>query len=179
MCATPVIANAIIPFGGPVLPWICPADIPGVCSCQEGGKFAIVGPPNPGAFVWGFFTRNYSSGVPQLTGQYVLGMATIPYYCIASLFPVTIYTGLYVSFAGSSGLPASKKKSGSSAPASQWLYPQFTSGAEYDAEIVKLDAEYDACVKAAAGECNQKILLVSVRNERHMRFGLSPTQTAP
>ena len=64
--------------------------------------YASLGPPRGGEFIWTTATRTYSFGPPRHAGQWLLGLAGAPYYCIYSLQPLIIYTGVAIIMHGSS-----------------------------------------------------------------------------
>ncbi len=161
-----------IPFGGPVLPFLCPMNLPGVCSCYNYANYAVLGPPRGGPFVWTLASRMHEAGPPGRIGQYALGLASVPYYCVASVFPVIVYPGLHVDMFGTSGPGAERPKTtnATSTPV-QWRYPYYTHAGEYDAEIDRLDAEQEKCRLKGITYCPYYDLSLSLREERVARFG--------
>src|SRR3989344_857213 len=90
----PLFAHAF-PFGGRaslVLPCFYSSTI-----------YANLGPPRGGEFIWTTATKTYQFGPPRYSGQWLLGLAGAPYYCIYLLSPLTIYTGIAITMMGSSG----------------------------------------------------------------------------
>ena len=65
--------------------------------------YANLGPPRGGEFIWTTATKTYQFGPPSYAGQWLLGLAGAPYYCIYSLSPLIIYTGIAITMMGSSG----------------------------------------------------------------------------
>lgn len=65
--------------------------------------YANLGPPRGGEYIWTTATRTYQFGPPSHAGQWLLGLAGAPYYCIYRISPLTIYTGISISMMGSSG----------------------------------------------------------------------------
>lgn len=63
---------------------------------------AVIGAPDPGFYIWTPFTRTYSNGPPSHSGQWLLGLTSIPYICV--VFPVgpIIIPGMAISMMGSS-----------------------------------------------------------------------------
>lgn len=63
---------------------------------------AMIGSPNPGLYIWTPFTRTYQNGPPSHSGQWLLGLTSIPYICV--VFPVgpIIVPGMAISMMGSS-----------------------------------------------------------------------------
>lgn len=91
--SSPRTAHAF-PFGGQaslVLPCIYNSTI-----------YAELGPPRGGNFVWTTATKTYQFGPPRHAGQWLLGLAGAPYYCIYSVFPLIIYPGVAITMMGSS-----------------------------------------------------------------------------
>ena len=93
----PSVATAF-PFGGQasiVLPCIYNSTI-----------YVNLGPPRGGEFVWTTATRTYQFGPPRYAGQWLLGLAGAPYFCIYQKEPLTVYTAISISMMGSSGTAA-------------------------------------------------------------------------
>ena len=94
---TPFFVHAF-PFGGQariVLPCYYNSTI-----------YASLGPPRGGEYVWTRATKTYSFGPPRKAGQWLLGLAGAPYYCIYSRQPLIIYSAIAITMHGSSGAPA-------------------------------------------------------------------------
>src|SRR3989338_8048956 len=92
--ATPLAAHAF-PFGGR-------ASI--VLQCVYNSTiYANLGPPRGGEYIWTTATKTYQFGPPAYAGQWLLGLAGAPYYCIYRISPLTIYTGIAMTMMGSSG----------------------------------------------------------------------------
>ena len=64
--------------------------------------YASLGPPRGGEYIWTTATKTYSFGPPTHSGQWLLGLASAPYYCIYRISPLTIYTGIAITMHGSS-----------------------------------------------------------------------------
>ena len=64
--------------------------------------YANLGPPRGGEFIWTTATRTYQFGPPRHAGQWLLGLAGAPYYCLYSLAPIIVYTGDAITMMGSS-----------------------------------------------------------------------------
>ena|SRR3989344_5089189 len=93
LLANPSPANAY-PFGGQtsmVIPCVFNFSI-----------LALIGPPDAGLYIWTPFTKTYSNGPPSHSGQWLLGLTSIPYICV--VFPVgpIIIPGMAISMMGSS-----------------------------------------------------------------------------
>lgn len=93
----PIFAYAI-PFGG---------SIGVLLPCYNTAIFTLLGPPRGGQYIWSPATRTYQFGPPRAVGQWLLGLASAPYYCVYSIFPVLVAPGLHIDMMGSSGAPAS------------------------------------------------------------------------
>lgn len=65
--------------------------------------YTNLGPPRGGEYIWTTATRTYQFGPPAYAGQWLLGLAGAPYYCIYKISPLTIYTGIAMTMMGSSG----------------------------------------------------------------------------
>ncbi len=85
--------TAAAPFGGRVS-----LSIP----CFNGALYAFVGPPRGGAFLWTPATQTYRSGPPTRSGQWVLGLTGIPYFCVVSIVPIIVAPGISITMMGSS-----------------------------------------------------------------------------
>ncbi len=94
--ATPLSALAF-PFGG---------QISTVVPCYNQAIFARIGPPRGGDYVWTPATKLYQFGPPSFVGQWLLGLASAPYYCIVSIEPVIVWPGTAIDMMGSSGSAA-------------------------------------------------------------------------
>lgn len=93
MMLAPLITNAA-PFGG---------SIGTIVPCyNDGARYALVGPPDGGAFVWTPATMTYQFGPPSHSGQWLLGLYGVPYYCIVSIEPIIVWPGLDITMMGSS-----------------------------------------------------------------------------
>ncbi len=90
--AAPLTALAF-PFGGQ-------ASI--VVPCYNQAIYANLGPPRGGPYVWTPSTRTYQFGAPTHAGQWLLGLAGAPYFCVVSRQPVIVWAGTYITMMGSS-----------------------------------------------------------------------------
>jgi hypothetical protein len=88
----PNIALAF-PFGGA-------ASI--VIPCYNSAIYALVGPPVGGPFIWTPATLTFSFGPPSHSGQWILGNAGPPYFCLVSIDPIITYSGTDIIMMGSS-----------------------------------------------------------------------------
>lgn len=90
--ALPATALAF-PFGG---------QIGQVIFCYNDAIWAAIGPPDAGDYVWTPSTVTYEFGPPSHAGQWLLGLASPPYYCLVSIEPIIVYTGTAITMMGSS-----------------------------------------------------------------------------
>ena len=84
---------AAFPFGGQ-------ASI--VRPCYNQVIYTSLGPPNGGPYIWAPSTKTYLFGPPQHAGQWMLGLASITYYCIISRRPLITWPGSLITMMGSS-----------------------------------------------------------------------------
>lgn len=92
--ATPLVADAF-PFGGRAST---------VLNCVYNSTiYTNLGPPRGGEYIWTTATRTYEFGPPSHAGQWMLGLAGAPYFCVYSKAPLIIYTGIAMIMMGSSG----------------------------------------------------------------------------
>jgi len=85
------------PFGGPITQ---------IIFCYNNAIYAAVGPPRGGPYIWTPETKTYKFGPPSHVGQYLLGLAAPPYYCLVSREPIIVWSGILITMMGSSGAPA-------------------------------------------------------------------------
>lgn len=88
----PTVALAF-PFGGQ-------ASI--VRPCYNEVIYASLGPPRGGPYIWAPSTKTYLYGPPRHAGQWLLGLASITYYCIVSRRPLITWPGTLITMMGSS-----------------------------------------------------------------------------
>jgi hypothetical protein len=88
----PLYAYAF-PFGG---------SIGQIIFCYNNAIWANVGPPRGGQLIWTPTTKTYEFGPPSHSGQWLLGLAAPPYYCVVSIDPVIVYPGILITMMGSS-----------------------------------------------------------------------------
>lgn len=84
---------AAFPFGG---------RISLVVPCYNNAIFARVGAPRGGDYIWTPSTKTYRFGPPTHSGQWLLGLASGPYYCIVSIVPIIVWSGTGITMMGSS-----------------------------------------------------------------------------
>ena len=90
---TPQLALAF-PFGGPITQ---------IIFCYNSAIYASVGAPRGGPYIWTPETKTYKFGPPSHVGQYLLGLAAPPYYCLVSREPIIVWSGILITMMGSSG----------------------------------------------------------------------------
>lgn len=81
------------PFGG---------EASEVIPCFNTAIYASLGGPRGGPFIWTPATQTYRFGPPTHAGQWLLGLSSVPYYCIVSILPVIVFPGIAISMMGSS-----------------------------------------------------------------------------
>lgn len=74
-----------------------------VVPCYNTAIFARLGPPRGGDYIWTPATKTYQFGPPSFAGQWLLGLASAPYYCVVSIEPVIVWAGIAIDMMGSSG----------------------------------------------------------------------------
>lgn len=92
LVAFPAVASAF-PFGG---------SINRIVFCYNQAIWSSVGPPRGGDFIWTPATQTYLFGPPSHSGQWLLGLASVPYYCLVSIVPMNVYPGVAIQMMGSS-----------------------------------------------------------------------------
>jgi len=95
-----IVATLLFPFAALAFPFGGQASI--VLPCYNGAIYANLGAPIGGPFIWTPGTRAYSHGAPYHSGQWALGLAGAPYYCIVSIEPIIVFPGTAVIMSGSS-----------------------------------------------------------------------------
>lgn len=81
------------PFGG---------QIGQIIFCYNGVIWSRVGPPVGGDYIWSGSTQTYRFGPPAHSGQWLLGLAGAPYYCLVSIVPIIVFPGINITMMGSS-----------------------------------------------------------------------------
>ncbi len=92
------------PFGG---------QIHQIIFCYNDAIYVNLGPPRGGPFIWTPSTRTYRVGPPLHSGQWLLGLAAPPYYCVVSRQPIIVWSGILMTMEGSSGAAAPAYQAGS------------------------------------------------------------------
>jgi len=74
-----------------------------VIKCWNDVTWVQVGPPRGGTFIWDpTVTETYAYGPPQHAGQYGLGLAAPPYWCVITPTPVNLKYGIIMTMLGTS-----------------------------------------------------------------------------
>jgi len=81
------------PFGG---------QITTIVPCYNNAIYVNLSPPRGGQFIWTPATKTYQFGPPRHGGQWLLGLASAPYYCVVSIFPLIVWPGTNIDMMGSS-----------------------------------------------------------------------------
>lgn len=94
LMATPGRSEAVIHFGG---------SVGVIMPCVNTVIYVVLGPPNGGPYLWSpSVTKTYSFGPPSHSGQWLLGNAGPSYFCIQSILPLMVHSGLLMLMVGSS-----------------------------------------------------------------------------
>lgn len=70
--------------------------------CYNQVIYANIGPPVAGPYIWSGSTKTYQFGPPSHAGQWLLGLAGAPYFCIIQILPLTVWPGTHIIMMGSS-----------------------------------------------------------------------------
>src|SRR5665213_2847536 len=68
-----------------------------VIFCYNSAIWANLGPRRGGQYVWTPSTITYEFGAPSHAGQWLLGLASAPYYCLVSISPIIIFPGIAIT----------------------------------------------------------------------------------
>lgn len=90
--AFPFTARAY-PFGG---------QVETIIPCFNAAIFAVVGGPRGGAYIWTPSTRTFQFGPPTHSGQFLLGLTSVPYICLVLIAPLFVLPGIGIGMMGSS-----------------------------------------------------------------------------
>jgi len=98
------LAAAVISFLFPLAAYAFPfgGQIGQIVFCYNNAIWARVGPPVGGDYIWTPGTQTYRFGPPSHSGQWLLGLAGAPYYCLVSIVPIIVYPGINITMMGSS-----------------------------------------------------------------------------
>lgn len=168
----PISVSAANVFGGKVNPSI---------PCFNVATWNVVGPPRGGRFIFiPKVTRTYPFGAPG-SGRWTLGLYGIPYFCIVSIAPLIVFPGISMTMEASSGPSAPSAPAPAPAPTPAptptapsiptWKYPQFTTAAQYEAEIARLNTAQQQCIALGVRTCTYAIQADAVAQEQQQRFG--------
>ncbi len=99
-----LLAALIVPFAIPRTAHAFPfgGAIGQIIFCYNNAIWSRVGPPRGGDFIWTPMTKTYMFGPPRHSGQWLLGLAAPPYFCVVSTDPVIVYAGILITMMGSS-----------------------------------------------------------------------------
>ena len=64
--------------------------------------YAYIGPPVAGPYIWAPSTKTYLFGPPRHAGQWLLGLASINYYCLVERRPLIPLPGSLITMLGTS-----------------------------------------------------------------------------
>ncbi len=70
--------------------------------CYNNAIYAGLGPPRGGPYIWTAASKTYQFGRPRRAGQWLLGLASAPYFCVVSILPVDVWPGTHIDMLGSS-----------------------------------------------------------------------------
>jgi hypothetical protein len=73
-----------------------------VLPCWNVAILTLIGDPNAGFYLWTTATETFNNGPPTHGGQWLLGLASIPYICLLLPLPVIVWTGIAIDMMGSS-----------------------------------------------------------------------------
>ncbi|MAJ97486.1 MAG: hypothetical protein CMI56_02640 [Parcubacteria group bacterium] len=73
-----------------------------VIPCFNAVIWTLTSGPRGGNFIWTPSTRTYENGPPSSVGQYGLGLAGPPYFCIVFPFPLVVFPGIIMTMVGTS-----------------------------------------------------------------------------
>lgn len=99
------VALLIFPFSAHASPF--GGQVNFAIPCWNAAILALIGPPDPGFYLWTPETRTYSNGPPTSGGQWLLGLTTVPYICLVLPGPIYVWPGIGIAMMGSSGRSAS------------------------------------------------------------------------
>lgn len=99
-----IALSGIMAFGLPLTAFAFPfgGQASQVVPCYNDAIFVNLGAPRGGPFIWTPATRTYQFGPPTHSGQWLLGLAGAPYYCVVSIEPVIVWPGTNITMMGSS-----------------------------------------------------------------------------
>lgn len=90
----------VIPFSARAYPF--GGQVGTIMPCFNVAIYAILGPPRGGAYLWTPETATYQFGPPTHTGQWVLGLTSVPYICLVWPAPLFVLPGIGIAMMGSS-----------------------------------------------------------------------------
>ena len=100
LAAAAAAAFLLVPTKAHAFPFGGQAGI--VVPCYNQAIDANLGPPIGGPYIWTASTRTYQFGPPRHAGQWLLGLAGAPYFCIVQIQPLIVWPGTHIIMMGSS-----------------------------------------------------------------------------
>ena len=73
-----------------------------VIPCFNAVIWAQTGAPRGGNYIWTPATATYANGPPSSAGQYGIGLAGPPYFCIVFPYPLVVFPGIIMTMLGTS-----------------------------------------------------------------------------
>jgi hypothetical protein len=74
-----------------------------VIPCFNDVIWVSAGPPRGGKYIWvPGTTRTYDYGPPKNAGQWGIGLAAPPFFCIVSPLPLIVFPGIIMTMLGTS-----------------------------------------------------------------------------
>ena len=101
LCASAVLTVFAYPRTTHAFPW--GGQFQQVIPCFNNVIWTLTGPPRGGKYIWvPGVTRTYDYGPPSHAGQWGIGLAAPPYFCIVSPLPLIVFPGIIMTMLGSS-----------------------------------------------------------------------------
>ncbi len=102
---TVVFASSIVFFtstqSAQAFPW--GGQFQRVISCFNSVIWVQAGPPRGGKYIWvPGATQTFDYGPPARSGQWGIGLAAPPYFCIVSPLPLIVFPGVIMTMLGTS-----------------------------------------------------------------------------
>ena len=95
-----IAALLIFPFTARAYPFGGQTSI--IIPCFNAAIYAVLGGPRGGAYIWTPSTRTYQYGPPTHSGQWLLGLTSVPYICLVWVAPLFVLPGIGIGMMGSS-----------------------------------------------------------------------------
>lgn len=101
LIAGSIVAFAAVPRQAEAFPW--GGQFSRVIFCFNNVIWVQAGPPRGGKYIWvPGVTRTYDYGPPSHAGQWGLGLAAPPYFCIVTPLPLVVFPGIIMTMLGTS-----------------------------------------------------------------------------